>query len=139
MTRRTLLLFGGTALSVFAGWQQQSRPRRRTRYDPATEAAFHGTAEEVQDVRGTPGGIHVQLKTDSGTFDVHVSPAFYLRSKEFEIRKGDVLDVIGSKVKIEEKEAIIARTITKDGKTLELRDKTGLPLWQGSRGGRPPS
>lgn len=139
MTRRTLLLFGGTALSVFAGWQQQTKPRRRTRYDPATEATFHGTAAEVHDVRDAPGGIHVQLKTDSGSFDVHVGPAFYLRSKEFEILKGDVLDVVGSKVKIEEKDAILARSITKDGKTLELRDKTGLPLWQGARRGRPPS
>lgn len=139
MTRRTLLLFGGTALSVLAGWQQTPRPRRRTRYDPATEATFHGTAEEVQDVRGTPGGIHVQLKTESGTFDVHVGPAFYLRRKEFEILKGDVLDVTGSKLKIDDKDAILARTITKDGKTLELRDKSGLPLWQGMRRGRIPS
>jgi hypothetical protein len=83
-----------------------------------------------------PGGIHVQLKTDSGTFDVHVGPAFYLRNKEFEILKGDVLDVTGSKVKIEEKDAILARTITKNGKTLELRDKTGMPLWQGMRRNR---
>lgn len=138
MTRRTLLLFGGTALSGFAGWQQ-STPRRRTRYDPATEATFHGKAEDVKDVSGTPGGVHVQLKTETGTFDVHVGPAFYLRSKEFEILKGDVLDVTGSKLKIEEKDAILARTITKNGKTLELRDKTGLPLWQGARRGRTPS
>ena len=48
------------------------------------------------------------------------------------------MEVTGSKVTVSGKEYVVAREVVKDGKTLTLRDKTGIPAWAGQRGKRRP-
>jgi hypothetical protein len=105
-------------------------------YDPKTEATVKGTIEEVQQQTGKRGwsGTHLILKTDAATFDVHVGPSGYLAQQKFPLVKGDMIEVVGSKVTIAGKEALLAREVTKDGKTLVLRNAQGIPQW--SRGRR---
>ena len=78
-------------------------------------------------------GTHLLLKTDSGTLEVHVGPSGYITEKQFSFAKGDAIEVIGSKVMIQDKDALIAREIIKDGKTLVLRNAQGIPQWSGSQ------
>jgi DNA/RNA endonuclease YhcR with UshA esterase domain len=105
-------------------------------YDPKTEVAVKGTIEDVQQQTGRRGwsGTHLVLKTDAATFDVHVGPSAYIAQQKFTFAKGDVIEVVGSKVTIADEEAVLAREITKDGKTLVLRNAQGIPEW--SRGPR---
>ena len=104
-------------------------------YDPKTEVTVKGTIQDVQQQTGKRGwsGTHLILKTDAGTFDVHVGPSSYIAQKEFSFAKGDTIDVVGSKITITSKEALLAREITKDGKTLVLRNGQGIPEWSGGR------
>jgi len=54
--------------------------------------------------------------------------------KGYVFSKGDQTEVVGSRVKYEGTDVVVARQVKKDGKTLELRNATGVPTW--SRGRR---
>lgn len=112
------------------GW---GRGRRARIYNPATETTVRGTVANVKTTTGQRGwaGIHLDLKTLSGTFDVHVGPSAFLAAKHFTFAKGDRIQVTGSKVTLQGHEAIIAREIKKDGKVLTLRNAQGIPEWAG--------
>jgi DNA/RNA endonuclease YhcR with UshA esterase domain len=144
MSRKRIALFAaliftlsiGFAVVAAAQTQPPPGPRMRgPRYDPATEMTVKGTVEEVQQITGRRGwgGTHLMLKTDQGTLDVHLGPASFVKQQGFEFAKGDELQVIGSKVKYGQGEALIARQVAKGDKTLTLRDAHGYPAW--SRGG----
>lgn len=51
----------------------------------------------------------------------------------FSFRPGDEVEVLGSKVKLGNSEAVIAREIKKEDKRLMLRDAQGIPQWAGGR------
>ena len=129
----------GLAVPLFAAsgliLSGQSRGSAVPNYDPATETTFKGTVEQVKEVdhSGYRGkGLHVTLKTAEGTFDVHLGPASFV-TKEITVAAGDQLEVVGSKVKSDGTESIIARSVKKGDKTATLRNSKGIPLWSGGR------
>ena len=81
-------------------------------------------------------GVHLLLKTDKETISVHLGPSQYIESQGIKIGQGDKVEIKGSRVTLNGKPAIIAAEVKKEGKTLKLRDETGLPLWRGFRQGR---
>lgn len=104
-------------------------------YPPRTEVAVKGTVEQVRTMssgRGW-GGTHLDLKTESGVFDVHLGPSSYLASKGFTFAKGDQIEVTGWKQAFQGHDAIIAREVNIDGKVLTLRNAQGIPAWSGGR------
>ena len=72
-------------------------------------------------------GLHVILKTDKGSLDVHLGPTDYWKKNGFELTKGDSIQVIGSKIKVDDTEFIIAREVKKDDKVVTLRNAQGFP------------
>jgi hypothetical protein len=104
-------------------------------YDPSTETTVKGTVEQVKQVSGRHGwnGTHLMLKTEAGTVEVHAGPSSYIASQEFSFAPGDEVEVLGSKVKFGDGEALIAREIKHGNKTLVLRDAQGIPRWSGGR------
>jgi hypothetical protein len=107
-------------------------------YNPATEITLRGTVEEVKQIpgpRGGLGGTHLMLKTDKETLDVHLGPTTFLEKEKSTFAKGDEIQVIGSRVKIEGADALIAREVKKGDKTLTLRNEKGIPLWAGRKRG----
>ena len=105
-------------------------------YDPETETTVKGTITEVQQpasMRAGWTGTHLLLKTDTRDLEVHAGPSSYISQKEFSFAKGDVIEVVGSKARIAGREVVLAREITKDGKTLVLRNEQGVPEWSGRR------
>jgi len=113
---------------AFAG-QSAAVPK----YNPATEAVFKGTVEEVRD-RQCPvsGGMgsHVVLKLDDGTtIEVHLATTKFVKEYELVFNKGDVLEVTGSKVQFEGVETIFAREVKRGNDIFVFRDKDGKPVW----------
>lgn len=114
-------------------------------YDPASEAIFKGTVADVKTGRsalywitqihtmglGHRGAQEKQLllKTDSDTVRIQLAPTTFLDEHNVEIRKGDVLEVIGSRITMRESSVVLAREIRKGNTTWALRDATGQPLW----------
>ena len=120
-----------TALVLPLAWGQ----RGARNYNPSTEATVQGTVEEVtQATRGQGwGGTHLTLKSDQGTVDVHLGPTRFLEANKFTAAKGDQLKVTGSKIQYEGHDTLIAREVTKGGRTLTLRNAQGIPAWSGGR------
>lgn len=134
----------GTALALSVAWalsipalsaQSGRAAGPGPQYDRSAEATVSGTVLEIQNYqRGRLPAIHLTLKTDSGTLDVHLGPSAYMADQGFTFAKGDAIQVLGARVTIGNQAALIAREVTKDGKKLTLRDAAGRPLW--SRGAR---
>jgi hypothetical protein len=108
-------------------------------YDPSTEVTVQGAIQEVKEIRDWMGmrnqsGTHLVLKTAQETIEIHLGPTTYVSAQGMTFAAGDRIEVIGSRVKYGEADAIIAREVKKGDQTLTLRDAKGIPRW--SRGRR---
>lgn len=135
---RVSLIVSAALLSLlvlpFAYAQRGLGPGQQNRiYNPATETTLKGTVEAVKTVTGRHGwnGTHLTLKAEGKSYDVHLGPASFIKEKGFSFGKGDQVEVTGSKVEYSGAEAIVAREVKKDGKTLLLRNPQGIPEWAG--------
>ena len=97
-------------------------------YNRAAVETVSGRVESV----GTydRGGVHVTVKDSKGTIDVHLGPDFYVKER-IPISTGDVITVVGSRVKYNGRDVIIARSVEKDGRIVTLRHDDGTPMWSG--------
>jgi Glu-tRNA(Gln) amidotransferase subunit E-like FAD-binding protein len=78
-------------------------------------------------------GVHLSLKTDKETINVHPGPAWYIENQDIKIQTGDKIEIKGSRVSIQGKPAIIAAEVKKGDEVLKLRDEKGFPVWAGWR------
>ena len=110
-------------------------------FDPKTVVTIHGTIAsltEVTPMRGMGMGVHLMLKTEAETVDVHLGPVWYLESQDADLKAGDTIEVRGSRIQIDKRPTIIAIEIKRGDDVLVLRDADGIPRWAGWRRGRPP-
>lgn len=115
---------------------RQGGPAGMPMYDKATEVTVQGEVTAVTTVAGRRGmsGIHVTMNAEGGPVEVHLGPATYLEEQHFRVAKGDVIEVVGSRVTINGSVAVLARTVKKGETVVVLRDENGVPKW--ARGGR---
>ncbi|MGE5207303.1 MAG: hypothetical protein ACM3PW_16960 [Chlamydiota bacterium] len=103
------------------------------KYDKATEVKLKGTVMDVRDyecpISGTMGA-HVTLKVQDGsTIELHLAATKYVKSYEMVFSKGDEIEVVGSKVKFNGADTILAREITRGQDLFVFRDDRGKPVW----------
>jgi hypothetical protein len=98
-------------------------------YDVNAEVTIKGVVEDFHEskMRGDHPGLHLILKTDTETVEVHTCPVSFASDLEFVIEKGDEVTVVGSRP--DPAGLVIAREITKGQTSLIVRDKTGAPVW----------
>ena len=102
------------------------------KYDPATETTIKGTVQEIKTFAcklGGPSGYHLELKTEKGVVEVHVAAGKYLTDYQFQFAVGDEVEVVGSLIQMDGKDAFLARSIKKGQNTYVFRDPKGNPLW----------
>jgi hypothetical protein len=112
------------------GWGKRSQYNRM--YNPATVETISGTVESVDKIvpmKGMHSGIHIMVKTEKETLDVHLGPDWYIERLDTKIEKGNQIEVKGSRVTINGKPAIIAAEVKKGDNVLVLRDSAGVPAW----------
>jgi hypothetical protein len=146
MTHKTLsTTVYGVALALLVSipalaQQGMGGPKGSRHYDPKTEVTVKGTVEEVKEHPSRGGGsrtgLHVTLKTDSGSIDVRLGPTDYWKKNGFDLAKGDSIEVTGAKTKVDDAEVVLARDVKKGDKVVVLRNAQGVPAW--SRGQRSP-
>lgn len=104
-------------------------------YNPDTVERIQGTVENVKTFssRGMTPGVHFTLKTDTETIPVHLGPSWFLDRQDVQLRAGDSVEVIGSRVTFDNKPAIIASEVKRGNEVLVLRDENGIPNWAGWR------
>jgi len=138
-----------TAAYLFVTWLVVAAPSvsaqppggarmRMPAYDASTEVTISGTVDKVlQPQHGRMTGSHLMVNTADGMIEVHLGPSSFVAREGFNFAAGDQVKVVGSKVMFGGAPAILAREVTKDGKTLNLRDTTGRPVWAGRGAKRP--
>lgn len=120
-----VLILSATVLSA----QKTGSQTIGQKYDLTTETKLKGTVDEVKVIPGPAEGIHLIVKSGTETYFVHVAPETFLKEMEFSVNKGDSVEVLGSKIKVDGQEEILAREITDNNNQLTLRDKKGMPIW----------
>jgi hypothetical protein len=100
-------------------------------YDPAAEVVVLGTVEDFHEsqMRGDHPGLHLIVKTETESVEVHACPVRFMKELDFAIAKGDTVKVTGSRPG--GTGVVVAREIAKGQTSLILRDKTGAPVWTG--------
>jgi hypothetical protein len=100
-------------------------------YDASAETTVAGTVRYVQSAEGADGtvGVHLVVTTPSGPARIHLGPAMFIGMNDFYVLMDDRVEITGATVTRADESAIWARTITKDGRTLTLRDVDGTPRW----------
>ncbi len=101
------------------------------KYDVSKEVKIKGTIDDVKEMTMGKGeaGVHLMVKTATETIEVRLCPSGYLKDFEVAFSKGQQVEVTGSKLKIDDKDVILAREIVQGNNTVTLRDKHGAPVW----------
>ncbi len=135
-----LILSSSVAFAAWQGWRGSGGwgmgSQYNRMYNPATVETMSGTIESVDKIvpmKGMHSGIHIMVKTEKETLDVHLGPAWYIERLDTKIEKGNQIEVKGSRVTINGKPAIIAAEVKKGDNILVLRDSAGIPAWAGWR------
>ena len=132
---KKFLVFSAVTLMAFSAFAQRMGHRPMF-YDPTTVTTITGTIESVDTLTGPRGNFHLIeliVKDKSGTIPVNIGPSFYLDSQNITFKSGEVVEVTGSKLQFNGKDVIAAAKVKYDGKTIQLRDDNGRPVW--ARGG----
>ena len=119
------------------GWGHNSQYGKM--YDPNLNDTISGevvSTSTFTPIGGMVRGVHLQVKTENETVDVHLGPAWYIENQDISIETKDKIEVTGSRITFEgtEEPVIIAASVKKGDTTLELRDEKGFPVWSGWRG-----
>ena len=129
------MLVLATVISALAqdpgkGNQPASPPMR---FDPQTVETFKGmvVAAPVIPKGGLPEPVHFTLKTDREILTVLLGPNWFIEHQGFTIAPLDQVEVKGSRILLEGKNAVLAAEVKKSDKVLKLRDEHGAPMWGG--------
>jgi len=103
-------------------------------YDPAAEVTYTGKILHVVSFPAPDGavGLHLDFQTPTGMLNVHVAPAGFIGQQNVSYYADDMVDIVGVKASVDGNMSFIARSITRDGKTLTLRAADGAPAWRPS-------
>ena len=139
------LAFAAPALAQMGGGQGMGGPPmthhmglgrdRGMMYNPQTVTTIQGTVESLGP-KGPRGQQESRIiKTDQGSILVHLGPTRYMNQLQMQLNPGDAVEVTGSNVVMRGRTLLLAKEVKACGKTFQLRDDQGLPLWRGQ--GRP--
>jgi hypothetical protein len=117
------------AVALTATFAAAQPPPPAPEYDPAAEATVKGEVTGIHEAKlaNDHPGLHLILKTEAETVEVHACPVRFLNELEFPLVVGDKLTVTGSRPT--GAAVMVAREIRKGQLSLVLRDKTGAPNW----------
>jgi len=101
------------------------------KYDLHTEMKTKGTVDEVNLLPlGTKKELtELIIKSGDDKIHIYVCPKTFEEEMGISFSKGDEISVMGSKVKQEALDVILARELVKGTDTLVFRDGKGNPVW----------
>ena len=125
------VLFAAAFTGVNA--QRRTPAQAAPNYDVATEVTLTGTVSAVNRIpgRGQQAGMHLMLKTDKETVEVDLGPESFLAREKYTFSAGDTIVVTGSRIKKGDRDAVIARQVTRGDTVMTFRDAKGFPRWSG--------
>ena len=106
------------------------QPAEDPAYQVTSEITVVGTVTKVfahTGQRGTPRSRATITAADGTSVDVHLGPSSFVSEKQMDLAPGDTVTVIGSRATTG---MVIVRRLTRAGRTLDLRNAAGRPLWE---------
>jgi hypothetical protein len=101
-------------------------------YNAANEVTVRGLVKEVQefDCPVSEGELasHLMLKTTDGVLQVHLAPVRIMAGQKLSFAPGDQIEVVGSKIRLNGQNGVIAREITRGNESFIFRDREGKLL-----------
>lgn len=131
MTIGSAVLAAMILLLTAAGAQQRGAvgSSRPTAYDATRESVLLGTVVSfTEDSSRPPLGAHVTVQTASGTVDVHLGPASYLRSNHFSLAAGESVRLVGVSVSMRGSDVFLARMAQHGTQAIAVRSPNGFLL-----------
>jgi len=126
-----------TILFATAVQSQKTKPDsgRTPKYDPSTEMKTKGIVEDVKlPPKGSEKEIaYLVMKAGAETLDVYLCPKSFLDDMGVSFNKGAEIALIGSKVKENGADLILAGEVVNGNDTVVLRDEKGNPVWNWHR------
>jgi DNA/RNA endonuclease YhcR with UshA esterase domain len=116
-------------LTIGTAHAQKGQGKGPMHYNVAAEITVKGTVQDVKP--GPQQGMHVLLGTNDGTLEMALGPSWYQTEKKYVIAKGDELEVVGVKTKMNDRDVMLVREIRKGSETMTFRDAKGFPMWAG--------
>ena len=99
---------------------------RLAAYDTTRETICQGTVlSYTEDSPVPPIGAHVTVQTSTGTVDVHLGPASYLRANHFSLSAGDSVRIVGASAALHGGDIFIARIVQKGQQSIVVRSLRG--------------
>ena len=129
-----ILILGMSIAALGQADPNQSSPKTTVpKYNPAAEAVYKGTVDDVSDhqcpVSGGMGS-HIMLKLDGGTIiEVHLATVEFTKMVEVNLQKGDAVEVTGWKTDLDGVETIFAREVRRGTDVYTFRTKDDKPAW----------
>ena len=126
-----LLMMVAVPMAFAQSAGQKAAETSMPKYDVSKEVKIKGIIEDVKEMSMGKGevGIHLMVKTDKETIEVRLCPSGYLKDFEVAFTKGQQVEVTGSRIKVDDRDVILAREVVQGNNTVTLRDKQGGPVW----------
>lgn len=102
------------------------------RYDPESEIRMKGVVVDASDYFCPASGeaeSHLVLQTQDGTVEVHLAATRFIKQYRLTFTQGEKVEVLGSRIILDGREALLAREISRGEEVFVFRDANGKPLW----------
>lgn len=121
------LLFTGNAVAQRI--HGPASAQRSAAYDVSRDVTLIGTVlNYTESSDAPPNGAHVLLQTPSGSVDVHLGDARFLKLNNFSIAESGTLRVVGQMTAIGGRGIFLARIVQQGTRALAVRSEKGVPL-----------
>jgi len=132
------LLIGILLLALAMPVFSQSSPKKRApSYNPAAEAVYKGTVEDLRDrecpVSGGMGSHIIMRMSNGNAIEVHLATTQFTKGTELNLHKGDQIEVTGWKTELDGMQTILAREVRHGQDVYIFRAKDGTPAWYMAR------
>ena len=122
---------GIVLLVAVVGGAFDRRDRDVIGYNVLAERMFKGiVASEGHVIEGL---VYFPLKTANIVVEVQIGPKDFVEKSGFKLHTGDMVTVIGMPIMLNDREAVLARKVSRLKGVLVVRDRFGLPLWEKDR------
>lgn len=101
------------------------------RYDPQSEIRVKGIVVGASEFLSAGLGaaeFHLVLQTRDGTMEIYLAASKLIAQYGLTFAPGQEIDVVGSRVVLEGREALLAREITRGEEVFVFRDAKGKPI-----------
>ena len=100
-------------------------------YNVLEERMFRGIVASEGHI--SEGLMYFSLRTTDTTMEVQIGPKDFAKYSGFKLQSGDMVTVIGMPVVMKDRQVVLAREVRSMNGILIVRDRLGLPLWEGNR------